>query len=262
MKNLRKLRALLLFAVFIISIPLNSKGEDTVPPDSEGFLHYFSRTLPINLLIGTKNSVTGWNLAILGVGTGTAITLSQTDADKEVQNSLEGSLGNFAEIGNIGGNTLVITGITVTSYIVARQIKDEKFLQTTEALIESEIITAVMTEGLKVSVGRKRPNGDNNRFSSSFPSGHVSASFALATTFDSMYGYKIGIPLYIFSSFVGLSRISDNKHFLSDVLFGAALGTAIGRGVAQIHKNGTRGNITVMPYTDGANTGLALSMSW
>ena len=262
LKTLRKLPALVLFAFLIMSTPLTSMSEDTVPTDNEGFLHYFSRTLPINLLIGTQNSVTGWNLAILGVGAGTAITLSQTDADKEVQNSLEGSLGNFAEIGNIGGNALAIAGVTVTSYIVAKQIKDEKFLQTSEALIESEIITAVMTEGLKVSVGRKRPNGDNNRFSSSFPSGHVSASFALATTFDSMYGYKVGIPLYVFSSFVGLSRISDNKHFLSDVLFGAALGTAVGRGVASIHKNGKKNRFSIMPYSDGTITGLALALSW
>jgi membrane-associated phospholipid phosphatase len=119
-----------------------------------------------------------------------------------------------------------------------------------------------MTDGLKISVGRKRPNGEDNRFNSSFPSGHVSASFALASTFDSMYGYKVGIPLYAFSSFVGLSRISDNQHFLSDVLFGAALGTAVGRGVARIHKNKTGGNLSIMPYTDGESTGVALSMYW
>jgi membrane-associated phospholipid phosphatase len=31
---------------------------------------------------------------------------------------------------------------------------------------------------------------------------------------------------------VATSRIHDNKHYLSDVIFGAALGTAIGRGFA------------------------------
>jgi hypothetical protein len=77
-----------------------------------------------------------------------------------------------------------------------------------------------------------------------------------------MYGYKVGLPLYAFSSFVGLSRISENKHFLSDVIFGAALGTAVARGVAHIHKNNIGGRIAVMPYTDGESTGLALSMYW
>lgn len=253
---------LLLFTAFIISIPLTSYSEERTPPTNEGFLHYVSRSLPINLLIGTKNSVTGWNLAILGVGIGTTIPLSQTDADSEIQESLKGSLGDFAEIGNIGGNGLTIIGITVSSYIVAKQIHDEKFLQTSEALIESEIITAVMTEGLKISVGRKRPNGHNSRFNSSFPSGHVSASFALATTFQSMYGYKVGIPLYAFSSFVGLSRISDNKHFLSDVFFGAALGTAVGMGVTSIHKNGKKSKLSIMPYSDGSIAGLALAFYW
>jgi len=33
------------------------------------------------------------------------------------------------------------------------------------------------------------------------------------------------------AGFGGFSRLSDNKHFLSDVLFGAVLGTVVGRGV-------------------------------
>lgn len=262
MKPAGKLGFLLLMGICITSISVHSYAQDTTPAVNEGFLHYLGRTLPKNLLIGAKNSVAGWNLVILGGGTAAAIALSQTDADKDVQDSLDGSLGDFAEIGDIGGNVLTISGVTITTYIIARRLKDEKFLQTSEALIESEIITAVMTEGLKLSVGRKRPDGDNSRFNSSFPSGHVSASFALATTFDSMYGHKVGLPLYAFSSFVGLSRISENKHFLSDVLFGAALGTAVARGVARIHKNNKGGKIAVMPYTDGESTGLALSMYW
>jgi hypothetical protein len=262
LKPAGKLGFLLLIGICIISISAHSYAQDTTPAVNEGFLHYLGRALPKNLLIGTKNSVAGWNLVILGGGTVAAIALSQTDADKDVQDSLDGSLGDFAEIGDIGGNVLTISGVTITTYIIARRLKDEKFLQTSEALIESEIITAVMTEGLKLSVGRKRPDGDSGRFNSSFPSGHVSASFALATTFDSMYGYKVGLPLYAFSSFVGLSRISENKHFLSDVIFGAALGTAVARGVAHIHKNNNGGRIAVMPYTDGESTGLALSMYW
>ncbi len=119
-----------------------------------------------------------------------------------------------------------------------------------------------MTSAVKLSVGRERPDGSGSRFSSSFPSGHVSGSFAFASVFDVMYGYKVGIPLYAFASFVGLSRLSDNKHFLSDVLFGAALGSAIGRGVAKIHKNEKKGNFTVMPYSDGRSMGIAFALTW
>ena len=119
-----------------------------------------------------------------------------------------------------------------------------------------------MTSLIKVSVGRERPDGSGNRFSSSFPSGHVSGSFALASTIDTMYGHYFGIPLYLFAGYVGFSRMSDNKHFLSDVVFGAALGTAIGRGVAKIHKNECEGKFHITPYTDGNGAGLLLTLSW
>ncbi len=77
-----------------------------------------------------------------------------------------------------------------------------------------------------------------------------------------MYGHQIGIPLYVFAGFVGLSRTSDNKHFLSDVLFGAALGTAIGRGVAKVHKNEKIDKFTVMPFSDGESSGVMLTLRW
>jgi membrane-associated phospholipid phosphatase len=77
-----------------------------------------------------------------------------------------------------------------------------------------------------------------------------------------MYGHYLGIPLYLFAGYVGFSRISDNKHFLSDVIFGAALGTAIGRGVAKIHKNECEGKFHIFPYTNGNGAGLLLTLSW
>ncbi|GJM15577.1 MAG: hypothetical protein DHS20C13_09040 [Thermodesulfobacteriota bacterium] len=229
----------------------------------ESTLFYFSNTLPKNLLLGTKNTFAGWNLLILGAGIGAAIPLSQTDVDQNIQDELENSIGNFADIGDIGGNALTLAGINATLYIFSDVTDNGKLLETSKALIEANIITSVMTGALKISVGRERPDGSGSRFNSSFPSGHVAGSFTIASVFDSMYGYKVGIPLYTFAGFVGLSRISDNKHYLSDVLFGAALGTVVGRGVTKIHKNeGKDDRLTILPFTDGINSGLSITLSW
>jgi hypothetical protein len=250
--------------VFFLFSTLNAWSEDLGAQRNEegNFTAYFYKTLPKNLLIGTKNCFLGWNLAILGAGGGSAIALSQTGADDDIQDSIKGVLGDFADIGNVGGSAFTLAGIALSTFAVGIISKNSRVVETGRALIEAEIITAVMTSIVKVSVGRERPDGSGNRFSSSFPSGHVSGSFALASTIDSMYGHYVGMPLYLFAGYVGFSRMSDNKHFLSDVIFGAALGTAVGRGVAKIHKNGCDSKVHIFPYTDGSGAGLLLTLSW
>jgi membrane-associated phospholipid phosphatase len=250
--------------VFFLFSTLNAQSEELGARRNEegNFTGYFYKTLPKNLLIGTKNSFLGWNLAILGAGAGGAIALSQTGADNDIQENVKGVLGDFADIGNIGGSAFTLAAIALSTYTLGIISKNNSVVETGRALIEAEIITAVMTSIIKISVGRERPDGSGNRFSSSFPSGHVSGSFALASTIDSMYGHYAGIPLYLFAGYVGFSRMSDNKHFLSDVIFAAALGTAVGRGVAKIHKNECYSKFYIVPYTDGNGGGLLLTFSW
>ena len=91
--------------------------------------------------------------------------------------------------------------------------------------INSFVVNGMVTYGIKFATKRIRPDRSNKR---SFPSGHTSNSFLGATVIHNIYGAEIGIPSYLLASITGLSRISDNKHYLSDVIFGAALGVAIG----------------------------------
>jgi len=253
----------IVFVTFLDIGPAFPQVNEIVDTKSEGFFPYISKTLPKNLLLGTKNTFTVWNITILGTAAGGSLILSQTDADRKIQNKLENSIGNFGDIGNIGANALTLAGINTSLYIFSEVTDNKKLLETSKALIEANIITSIMTGALKISVGRERPDGSGSRFNSSFPSGHVSGSFTLASVFDSMYGHKVGVPLYTFASFIGLSRISDNKHFLSDVLFGAVLGTVIGRSVAKMHKNDNKiRRFNILPHTDGHSTGLIITLTW
>ena len=45
------------------------------------------------------------------------------------------------------------------------------------------------------------------------------------------------MPAYLLAGLTGVSRIHDNKHYLSDVIFGASLGIALGRGFSQNTNN-------------------------
>ena len=80
----------------------------------------------------------------------------------------------------------------------------------------------------KYSVGRERPDGSSRR---SFPSGHSSGTFASAAVFQRRYGWKAGLPAFGVAAYVAASRLSENKHYLSDVVFGAAIGLTAGRTV-------------------------------
>ena len=91
-------------------------------------------------------------------------------------------------------------------------------------LMRGHIVTAVLTQGIKVAVDRQRPDG--SRFS--FPSGHTSSTFTTAAVLQHEFGWKIGAPAYVVATFIGGSRLQENRHYLSDVLFGAAIGIVSG----------------------------------
>ena len=68
------------------------------------------------------------------------------------------------------------------------------------------------------------------------------------------------MPSYLAASAIGFSRISNNKHHLSDVLAGATIGYITGRTV--VRKNGDpssrSGSFTLHPMTDAQGTGYGL----
>lgn len=69
----------------------------------------------------------------------------------------------------------------------------------------------------------------SDRFS--FPSGHTMAAFLLAGITTLHFG-QAALPLYIWASAVGLSRVILGVHFPTDILAGAAIGTAIALSVS------------------------------
>jgi membrane-associated phospholipid phosphatase len=85
---------------------------------------------------------------------------------------------------------------------------------------KSAAITMAVTFGLKYAINSRRPNGDPH----SFPSGHAAITFASAEFMRQRYGWKYGIPAYVFASFVGYSRVRAHQHYFRDVVAGAAIG--------------------------------------
>jgi undecaprenyl-diphosphatase len=61
----------------------------------------------------------------------------------------------------------------------------------------------------------------------SFPSGHASFFFALATV-AYLYNKRLGVWFYIAGLAIGLARVAAGAHYPTDILGGAALGVAVG----------------------------------
>ncbi|HUZ57720.1 MAG TPA: phosphatase PAP2 family protein [Hanamia sp.] len=76
---------------------------------------------------------------------------------------------------------------------------------------------------------RKSPNG--RKITSSFPSGHSTVAFAVATVFASEHKDKPEVPFiaYTAASLIGISRFTENKHWVTDVVTGAAIGYLSGK---------------------------------
>jgi membrane-associated phospholipid phosphatase len=89
-------------------------------------------------------------------------------------------------------------------------------------LARTLIFTSITGSGLKLLANRERPDHSDH---ASWPSGHSSSMFALAGSLAGSYGWRAGIPAYSAATLVALSRIRENKHWLSDVVGGALFGT-------------------------------------
>ena len=97
--------------------------------------------------------------------------------------------------------------------------------QGTWQLVKSGVVSRVSVEALKFSIDKDRPDGSGD---DSFPSGHTADSFAAATFIQQRYGWTWAIPAYIGATFVGYSRVESDKHYVEDVIAGAAIGIISG----------------------------------
>src|SRR5437667_10134942 len=98
-------------------------------------------------------------------------------------------------------------------------------------MLRAQIVSQVIVQGMKVAVRRDRPTGE----CCAFPSGHAVATFATAAVLERHLGYRAAWPTLAIATYVATSRLHDNVHYLSDVVFGAALGTATGWTVVGTH---------------------------
>ena len=176
---------------------------------------------------------------ILAVGGGLAALAHPVDDDVNQHLVSSGTADNIWKPGHIiGGPVMYILPPVIYlggRYVLPKFTDDvsttNKWSHMGLDLLRAELLEEGIVWGLKVSVNRTRPNGQKY----GFPSGHAAATFAFASVIERHLGARLALPTIVIASYVGTSRLHDNVHFLSDVLFGAAVGTAAGWTVVGRH---------------------------
>jgi membrane-associated phospholipid phosphatase len=183
------------------------------------------------------------NLLWAGVGGGLALALHPLDARVNRQVSGNELADNIFRPGRILGGPLPIVA-SVGVYAFGR-IKDRpKVSHVGMDLIRAQVLAQIITQTLKYSTRRERPDHSSRN---SFPSGHASTTFAVATAIERHLGWRYSVPAYTFASYVAASRLPSNRHWLSDVVFGAAVGVIAGRTATSREANPYPVTVTYVP---------------
>jgi membrane-associated phospholipid phosphatase len=170
------------------------------------------------------------NLFWAGVGGGLAVAAHPFDDN--VNRALVGSdfADTFFKPGEVLGELPTLLSLATVTYAVGR-IKDQpRVSHLGMDLIQALAVSELLTQSLKFATQRERPDGSGNN---SFPSGHAADTFAFATALERHLGWKFAVPGYIFSSYVAVSRLPANRHWLSDAVFGSSVGIIAGRTVTR-----------------------------
>jgi membrane-associated phospholipid phosphatase len=169
------------------------------------------------------------NLYIAAVGGGLAAAAHPADQsfNAKLLSHYDGVNTAFAP-GKYLGNTPEQVALSLGTYAFGRLRDQPKVAHLGMDLLQAQIMSEILIEPLKFATHRLRPDGSNHQ---SFPSGHAAVTFAAATVIERHLGWRNSILGYTIASYVAMSRIHDNRHYLSDVIFGAAVGAIAGRTV-------------------------------
>ena len=223
------------------------------------------------LLLGTGILLSGGELLLYDVLDINRKKYDETVYSKSEVNAFDRKLMRpYSKIHDGAADFLIIASMAAPVMLLSTD-KEEWFTNGV-MYIETLLIANGLKELTKLAANRTRPymyfdretfpEGELNSgdWAKSMPSGHTTLAFASATfltyTFcryfrNSPWRIPVSIGSYALATGVAVLRVSSGKHFLSDVLVGAAIGSAVGFLVPFLHTLNTRNDMSVAVTGNG-----------
>jgi membrane-associated phospholipid phosphatase len=229
---------------FLLVLSAPSLGAQAMPSDTSANGPLFTKT---SAWIAGGTAVGAAALMIVDPG----ITEEFRDPGPQRSRLLRNAAGTFNWVGD-PGTVILAAALYGSGRITHHPVMAELGLRSAEALAISGAVTALV----KGIAGRDRPSLNNQDaddfrvgggFSgdghSSFPSGHATAAFAVASVVASESSFRwprasrfIQPGVYALATSVALARVYSEKHWASDVVVGAGIGMLTGMSVVRYHR--------------------------
>ncbi|MBI4809288.1 MAG: phosphatase PAP2 family protein [Nitrosomonadales bacterium] len=163
-------------------------------------------------------------------------------------------------------------GVVGGFYVFGALTDDETSIQIAQDGIAASLIASgIVTPAIKLVSGRSRPRADEGIYhfkpfsetNSSFPSGHTTEAFALASVVANHYDKTwVSYTSYSIAGLVGFARTYHHAHFASDVLAGAMIGTLVGKSVVAHNADLRSGKLLLLPDVGRGLIGIRIAGSF
>jgi membrane-associated phospholipid phosphatase len=208
-------------------------------------------------------------LVLGGVAAGIAtVGVFDDDIERAIRRHRNDTLTNILDNVQPLGNEYAI-GLVGTFYIYGEFFKDPNAKTTAlDAISASAIASGIIDNSFKYIVGRGRPTDNRGAYNfrpfsgqDSFASGHTTEAFALASVISEHYNTPwVQVTSYGLASMVGYARLNNNRHWPSDVLAGATIGTFVGKTVVRFNQHHRK--VSLQPLVGPDIHGAQMSVSW
>jgi membrane-associated phospholipid phosphatase len=222
--------------LLLVTLSFASSAHAANPPDTTQ-LHSPAISAEAQKQPPVPHLFTGGDLMFLGgtiAGTTVAMLNDRALTDKAIEVENNPDQRRVAQFFQPLGRTTYVVPAALALYGAARLTGHPHVARRSGRVALAVMISTTVTQGIKQAVGRERPlDSPTNSTSfhpfsgsSSFPSGHAVTAFAAAVALDrETSGRWVPYVVYPAAAMVAWSRVHDRKHWTSDVISGAALGS-------------------------------------